>query len=200
MTILELKPEIRSKTTYSVPIIFGDIKYSQRKIFSYTIFKDKVGKEIRFDSKKILRYEFGENKFLSNLTEYTPQNEIERNIKFELISRDEDNIKFRDWTIKNGDGNHCQFELSESKSLWRFNFHRVNSFLGYRISGEISLNEMGDFKEERYYQYDTTKKSKELKWVLVNEYDYINNKLDEVANYIFENGWSLPNEMQNYLK
>jgi len=200
MTILEYNPKIRSKTTYLVPIYFGDKKHSQKKFFSYTIFVNKLAKEIRFDTKKVLIYKFGEDNFLSELREYTSENELERKIRFELISKEDGNIKFKDWTIENGDGNHCNFEFDDVNKTWKFSFHRVNSFLGYQISGEISLNKMGDFKEETYFQFDNLKKGKELKWDLVNEYEYFNNKLDEIANYILENGWSLPNEMKEYLK
>lgn len=198
MTILEFNPKIRTKTTYQVPIIFGDIKYEQKKIFSYTIFNNKSASEIRFNTKNVFVYKFGEDNFLSELNEYKTEKELNKRTKFELISKEEKNIKFRDWTPGNGDGNHCSFEFDEDEKIWRFSFHRVDSFLGYQISGEVSLNKMGDFEEERYFQFDNQKRGKELKWVLVNEYEYFNNKLDEVANYILENGWNLPNTMKEY--
>lgn len=200
MTILEYNPKIRSKTTYFVPVNFGEKNYGQKRVFSYTIFNDKSAKEIRFDDKKVLIYKFGENSFLTELSEYKSENELERKTRFELINKEEKQIKFRDWTPENGDGNHCNFEFDEDEKIWKFSFQRVNSFLGYKISGEISLNKMGDFEEERYYQNDNQKKRRELQMVLTNEYEYFDNKLDEIANHILENGWNLTNEMKEYLK
>lgn len=198
--ILEYDPKIRSKTTFIVPINFGEKKYGQKRLFSYTVFEEGAAKEIQFDSKKVLIYKFSEDNFLSELYEYKSEKELEKKTKFELIKKEKQNIRFRDWTPGNGDGNHCSFEFDNNDKLWRFSFHRAYSFLGYRISGEISLNTMGDFLEERYFQFDYEKKRKDLYLVLVNEYDYFNNKLDTIANYVLENGWDLPQEMKEYLK
>lgn len=200
MTILEYNPKIRSKTTYIVPMKFGEEKYSEKKIFSYTLFENKSAKEFRFDSNRILIYKFGENNFLSEIAEYKSETELERRTKFELIKKEELDIRFKDWTPENGDGNHCHFKFDEKEEIWKFSFHRVDSFLGYQIKGEISLNEMGDFKEERYFQSDSKKRKYELIRVLVNEYEYFNNKLDEIANYVLQNGWNIPEEMKSYLK
>ena len=200
MTILEYNLKIRSKTTYKVPINFGEKRYDQKKIFSYTLFEDKSAKEIRFDSKKVFVYKFSSDNFLSEIAVYNSAKELEKKIEFELISKEERNIKFRDSTPGNGDGNHCAFEFDGNDKLWKFSFHRVDSFLGYHISGEISLNKMGDFYEERYFQFDVKKKRKNLKCVLINEYEYFDNELDEIANYVLENGWNFPQHMKEYLK
>lgn len=195
MTILEKNQRIKSKTTFNVPIKFGDTKFDNRKLFSYTMYKEKIAREIRFPTKEVLIYEFDENNFLKGLSCYNSDDKLKFKTKFELISSENQEMKFIDWTPGNGDGNHGSLIFLPENQQWRISFPRVDSFLGYKKVGIFTTNELGDFIKEEYY--DSVKDV--LETCLINEYEYYNNSLDEIAKNILENGWNLAEDMMNYI-
>jgi hypothetical protein len=57
MTVLEYNSEIRTKTTYTVPILFGEPQYDKKKIFSYSIYdvtKARIKYTIKWEKRKKL--------------------------------------------------------------------------------------------------------------------------------------------------
>ena len=114
------KDNIRAKITKLIPIRFGEIMYSQEKLYSYTIFENYKAKEINFESKNVLIYSFDSNNFLSEISKFNSDNTLIDKTKFELIESYGKCIKFRDWTPQNGDGNHGILEYSEETKLWNF--------------------------------------------------------------------------------
>ena len=195
MTILEIDQRIKSKTTFNIPIKYGDKKLERRNLFSYTLYGDKIAQEVRFSTKEVFVYEFDENNFLKGLSCYNSDDELKFKTKFELISRNDHEIRFKDWTPGNGDGNHGLLIFLPDKQYWRISFPRVNSFLGYKKIGTFTINELGDFVKEEYFDSE----SDVLEICLINEYEYLNNSLDEIAREILNNGWGLTDEMINFI-
>lgn len=168
MTILEFNKKIKSKTTFNAPIKYGDAKLDKRSLFSYTIYDDKRAREIRFTTKEIFIYEFDQNNFLKGFSCYNSDDSLKFKTKFELISKEKHEIRFKDWTPGNGDGNHGTLIYLPENQYWKISFPRVDSFLGYKKVGILRTNELGDFAKEEYYDRD----SNILEVCLINEYEY----------------------------
>lgn len=195
MTILELNPDIVSKTAFIIPTLFGELKYDKRRLFSYSIYESNIVKEVRFCDRKVIIYAFGENKFLSSINIYEGDKKYKINI--ELIEKTETEIKFRDWSPGNGDGNHGTLEILDSGLTRNLRFPRVDSFLGYKMKATFKCNDSGMFLEEHYSQWNDTTKSYKLKMILSNEYTMKTNMVDTLAREILSNGWPTNNKVLN---
>ena len=195
MTILEINGSIKSKTAYSIPIKFGEAQLGKRSLFSYTKYNDSVAKEIRFSTKEVFIYKFDTDGFVKELSCYDSIDKLKFRTKFELISRGKHEIKFRDCTPGNGDGNHGTLIFSEANKNWNLSFHRVDSFLGTKKTGLFTTNDLGDFVKEEYYRRD----DQTLELSLINEYEYFNISLDQIADHILENDWNLPKWMTDFV-
>lgn len=189
MTNLEFNQNIASKTTYSVPVLFGEPKYDNRKLYSYSIYEDNIVKEIRFHDKNIIKYYFDQDNFLSVIDTYNQNNELTRT-KIELIEKSDNKTIFRDSTPGNGDGNHGTFEFKNENRDCELTFHRVNSFLGYNFKGLFKCNELGLFNEEQYFQGDSARRNFKFVRMLTNHYTMKKSKMDNLARKILAKGWS----------
>lgn len=197
MNNLEYNPNIISKTTFNVPVLFGDIQYSKRKLFSYSIYENEVIREIRFLSRKVLRYEYDKQRFLSKIKIYDENNGIET-FEFEFVERSGNHIEFRDWTPGNGNGNHGTLTSIDNGQQYELKFHRVDSYLGYNIKANFKADKMGLFTEEQYFQREKYENSHVLKCVYQNEYALKNSEIDTLAREILTSGW--PNDNDKILK
>ena len=188
MTILTFDENIASKTTYHVPVLFGDPKYDDRKLFSYSIYEDKIVKEVRFAEKEVVIWHFDQSNFLSLIETYNESNQLLKT-KIEFIEKTDGKFIFRDWTPGNGDGNHGTLSFVNGRQNCELNFHRVDSFLGYHIKGVFKCNELGLFVEEKYYQWDLGQKEYIFAKMVVNEYTMKEHQIDKVARKVLADGW-----------
>lgn len=196
MTHIEINPKIKSKTTFNVPVLFGAPQPEKKKLFSYTIFDKKIAKEIRFASSEVYIYKFDKNNFIKEITVYNSDNTIKSKTKFEFTSKEEGVIKFLDWTPGGRTANKATLKYSSDKGCWKLTFHRVSTFIGYKKYGLYTTNELGDFSEEKYYDgYKDV-----LEKYLVNNYEYFENSLDNIARNILKNGWIMSKEELDYIK
>ncbi len=178
---------IRRKTTYKLPIIFGTETATKKKLYSYSIFKkDFETTEIVFETKQILVYKYNPiSLFLDSLEVYNENNERIKRYYFDMVKNDLEMIEFKESYFER-DKNVCIGYLEKSENHHKLSFHRVDSFLGYRKIINMFENDFGDYIREEHYE----KKKDILEFVLENEYEYYESGLEKLALTILENGWS----------
>lgn len=186
--MLFYNPNIRRRTTYKRQLVFG--KPQERKLYSYSIFDNFEIIELVFAEKTTKRFQYNiESKFLDSLREYDEKNELKRKYFFDIINKNECLIEFKESFLKRdnqaGSRGRLIFEKSASLSKCYLSFHRVESFLGYRIKVKIDRNLYGDFIIEEHY----CEKNDELQFVLEHEYEYFENELEVTSNKILKFGW-----------
>lgn len=185
--MLFYNPNIRRKTTYKRLPLFGELK--DRNLYSYSIYDDYEVKEILFDEKKVKCYKYNrQNAFLDSLEIYNEKNEMERRYYFDITANGPNQLEFKESSFKRTPQVGCRGKLLKSsvelgESV--LTFHRVDSFLGYRIKLNISENKNGDYLEEAYFDI----KQDKLLYVLENEFEYYENELEQIAKNILNKGW-----------
>lgn len=189
MTILEFNSEIRTKTTYAVPVLFGEPQYDKKKILSYSIYDNNVINELKFKQNRLKKYFFDKTNFLSRIETYNKSSRLETRVNFELIEKKENNILFRHFFVNTEVGNHGRLEIQNETNTSVLKFTRVNSFLGYKIQAHFIGNDISLFQEEHHFKYD--KDQLFLESVYLNSYEMKINFLDKLANKILSQGWTL---------
>jgi hypothetical protein len=178
---------IRRKITFKIPIIFGTETVTKKKLYSYSIFrKDFETTEIVFELKQILVYKYNPlTLFLDSLEVYNENNERIKRYYFDIVNDSLEMTEFKESFFER-DKNVCRGYLEKNGNYHKLSFHRVDSFLGYRKVVNLYLNEFGDYIREEHYE----KKKDILEYVLENEYEYYESKLEKLALAILENGWN----------
>jgi hypothetical protein len=199
--MLYYNPNIRRKITYKIPVLFGAEQKEKKHLHSYSIFTDDFKeKEIVFNERRTYFYEYNPKKnFLDSLKIFNEFNELIRNIYFEIVEKENSNIVNREDSIilefkharrKWSDVCHGYFEHmidNYDREYIRLYFHRVNSFLGYKVVLKLFKNKEGDFVREEFYD----SQNDVLQFVLENNYEYIETDLEKRAQFILQNGWDL---------
>jgi len=187
--MLFYNPNIRRKITYKRPLIFG--KPQERVLYSYSIFENLEVIEIVFDEKITNKYQYNiESKFLDSLRVYDRNNELKRKYFFDITKQEDNFLEFKESYFKRDNQAGCYgkllYETSGHKGNCNLTFHRVDSFLGYKIKLKIFRNNCGDFSVEEYY----SEKNDELQYILENEFEYFESELEVRAKNILRNGWN----------
>ncbi|MDD2305408.1 MAG: hypothetical protein PHP53_11975 [Prolixibacteraceae bacterium] len=199
--MLYYNPNIRRKTTYKIPVIFDEEQIEKKELHSFSIFtEDFKEKEIVFNEKKINVYEYNpKNNFLDSLKVFNENNEMIKRYYFDIVDKEDSHfvdrkdsiiLEFRE-SLYQRNRNVCYgyLELKDDNQVYHYklSFHRVDSFLGYKVKVKLFKNEEGDFIREEFYN----SKNDLLQFVLENKYEYIETDLEKRAQFILQNGWDL---------
>ena len=149
--MLLYNPNIRRKTTFKIPIIFGKETPSKKQLYSYSIFKiDFEITEIVFETKQILVYKYNPiSLFLDSLEVYNENNERVKRYYFDIVKNDFEMIEFKESYFER-DKNVCRGYLEKNGNYHKLSFHRVDSFLGYRKIINLFKNNFGDYIREEH--------------------------------------------------
>ena len=199
ITSIEIKPKIRALTTYSVPIIHGTVRYEDKKLHSYSVYKKNKKEEVIFKDEKVALYEYDSNHLLASKSIFDSNGKLENIINFRVCEKNSDTINIEDWSNKDKSPNIGYFDRINETGNWNLFFSRVYSNLGYKISVEYIVNKDDDCVEERHFQFDKKQKQRLLKAVFVHDYQYHEMTLDIIHRYIFDHGWNISREMSDYL-
>ncbi len=191
MINLVLNKAIRSRTTYEIPVLFGNKQMDKKTLFSYSKFMNNICEEVIFPDKNVAIHEYDKNEFIRSTKIYNSHNEIVKSTIFEFKEKNEQGYFFIDRTLAGPSGNSAFFGINEADSTWSLYFNRVDSFLGYKKKAKFQFNEDGDPIEESQYSYEINSSHPILERVFIHSYDYINRKLDDIHNDIMKNGWSI---------
>lgn len=190
---------IRRKVTYKLPVIFDEVQVEKRELYSYSIFSDDFKeKEVLFSERKINIYQYNpETQFVDTLKIYDEYGDMVKRYSFSLICFEDSNlVTNRDSLVHifkhspvNLNKNVClgYIDLINESDLeyFRLRFHRVDSFLGYKVEVKYHKNSEGDFFKEEYYDAST----KRLLFVLLSNFEYMETELEKRAQHILQNGW-----------
>ncbi|MEI6755353.1 MAG: hypothetical protein WCK78_19615 [Paludibacter sp.] len=178
---------IRRKTTFKIPVIFGEENVTKKELYSYSIFtKELEVKEIVFELKQVFVFKYNPTTlFLDSLEIYNNKNERIRRYYFDLITNESNSLKFKESFFER-DKNVCIGYLEKQADFHELSFHRVDSFLGHRKVVKLLENEYGDYIREEHYEW----KKDILEYVLENMYEYYESSLDKLSSTILENGWN----------
>ncbi len=187
--MLFYNPNIRRKVTYKRSLIFG--KPQERVLYSYSIYEDFEVIEFVFDEKTTKKYQYNiESNFLDSLRVYNENNELNRKYFFDITKQDDIFLEFKESYFKRDNQAGCfgklEYENSGREGNCNLTFHRVDSYLGYKIKLKIFRNDCGDFSVEEYY----SEKNDELQYILENEFEYFESGLEVLAKNILRNGWN----------
>ena len=188
--MLFYNPNIRRKITYKKTVIFG--RPQERKLYSYSIFENFEEIEFVFDEKITNKYQYNiETNFLDSLKVYGENNEMKKRYFFDITQQDSNILEFKESFFQRDNKTGCYgklvYESTEQENNYcNLTFHRVDSYLGYRIRLRITRNNNGDFSVEEFY--DT--KTDELQFILENEFEYFESELEIMAQKILKNGWN----------
>ncbi|MEI8205040.1 MAG: hypothetical protein WCH34_18625 [Bacteroidota bacterium] len=187
--MLFYNPNIRRKTTYKRLVVFG--KPQERKLYSYSFFENFQEIELVFDEKITKRFEFNPmTNFLDSLHIYEVNEKFKNRFYFDITLQDNNILEFKESFFERNKQARCKgrlvCETNNQKNNCILSFHRVDSYLGYRIKLKIKRNGVGDFSVEEFYD----SKTNELMYILENEFEYFVNELEIKANNILNNGWS----------
>jgi hypothetical protein len=201
MDFLHLNLNIRTKTTYIIPVLFGEFKYENKRLFSYSIYEKHKIKEVRFESNTVLIYSFDENKNLKRIEEYDKFNKLIKETKIEIIKREPDEIIIHDWTVGGRVPNVGTISTTEFDKISLLRFHRVNSFLGYKSKVKIIDNNEGLVQETMHFERGDLSKmlSDKPLFSLLYKYEMKVNTLDTICMKILNDGWGLSIEEQNII-
>ena len=89
MINLVLNKEIRSRTTYEIPVLFGNPQMNKKKLYSYSVFNESICDEIIFDDKSVAKHIYDSNCFLKSSIMYNSENVIVKSLQFEFLDKDE---------------------------------------------------------------------------------------------------------------
>lgn len=170
---------IRRKTTYKIPLLFGDEKKAKRELYSYSIFAEHEAQEVVFETQNVNVYKYDPiSNFIESLEVYNNKNERITKYVFNIIKNEPELFEF--------EHARCHGYLKNThKEYGTLSFSHVNSFWGYRRKIKLFKNEAGDFIREEFYEY----KIDILEYVLENEFEYYNSNLESKVLDILENGW-----------
>jgi hypothetical protein len=189
MITLEFNPNIRSKKTYKVPINLGEALYDKRKLFSYSIYEDNIIREFIFGENRVLKYIFDDTGFLRQIEKYSENGNQEYSTSFELLEKENQNIRFREYFRRSQAGNHGHLQFNQETKSFSLTFHRVNSYFGYKVEAIYLGNDLSLAIEEQYYKCETERPI--LENILLNTYEMKINSLDHLVSKIISDGWSL---------
>ncbi len=190
MTILEYNPNVCSKTTYEVPVLFGVPRYEKRSLFSYSIYENNIVQEVRFKDRLVLKYYFDAANLLERIDRYDERNNL-YSMQFTNKEKADGLILIEQITLDRGANVRCVFKKDDVKEQWSLTFlGRVDSFLGNKISGVFNGVKDSTFQEERYFQRKTFSGPMEFKIMLQNEYVMKDQRIDEIARGILSEGWN----------
>ncbi|MDP3453190.1 MAG: hypothetical protein Q8R90_09570 [Bacteroidales bacterium] len=199
MINLVLNTEIRSRTTYEIPVLFGNPQMNKKKLYSYSVFNESVCDEIIFDDKSVAKHIYDSNCFLKSSIMYNSENVIVKSLKFEFLDKDEKGFNFIDWTPGGMTGNNARYYYDDSEKNWKLMFRRVDTFLGYKVFAVFKVNEKNDPIEESYLKSNFKDFDPILERLFIHSYEYKSSDLDRIHKYIMEYGWDLSSEMQEYI-
>lgn len=154
MVILKFNPEIRTKLSYSVPVSYGDPQYEKKKMFSFSLYENNVIREIVFLQNRVVKHYFNQNQFLSTIENFDQSSKLVRAVNFELFEESDTRLKFREFLHFSEVGNHGILE-NQGNDQFYLGFHRVASYLGYKISAKFFGNNLSLFKEEHYFKEES---------------------------------------------
>lgn len=200
--MLFYNPNIRRKITYKIPVIFDEEQEERKELYSYSVFtEDFKVKEIVFNERIINIYQYNqENHFLDSLKVYNDLNEMIKRYYFDIVEKEDSIRSDRSDSIileflqsvyeRNHNSCHGFLEIKDDSQgeYYKLSFHRVHSFLGYKIVLKLFKNENGDFIREEFYD----SKSDMRQFVLENKYEYYQSDLEKRAQNILKNGWFGP--------
>lgn len=187
---------IRRKTTYKIPVLFDEILYEKKEVYSYSIFTEEFReREIFFDEKLVYLFEYNpQTNFANSLIIYDEKGEIKVRYFFDIIDKKDSKyihmndsliLEFKEsYNFKDKNVVHGYFEKIDNKHTKLF-FGRVQSYLGYKLSLNLLKNEEGDFVREEYYDSETGL----LKFILENKYEYYEPEIEKKAQKILKDGW-----------
>lgn len=199
--MLYYNPNVRRKITYKIPVLFGEEQKEKKHLHSYSIFTDDFKeKEIVFNMRQIYVYEYNPKKnFLDSLKIFNEINELIGRIYFDIVDKEDSNYVTRKDSIilefKHAHrkwSNVCHGYVEHmidnyEQEYFRLYFHRVNSFLGYKVQVKLFKNKEGDFVREEYYD----SQNDILQFVLENNFEYIETDIEKRAQFILRHGWDL---------
>ena len=186
---LILNRAIRSKTTMSAPILFGEPQYDKCNLFSYSIYGKGIISEVRFIEKRVVKHFFDIENRLINIEVYDQTNTLIIATKFEVRHITDSLILFHDWTNMGKTPNIGSLRYDPSDEIWKLSFNRRYSFLGYRTQGKIEVNTSHLMEKESYFTFDSLTKQHVLKKAFINQYEMVNKPIEEFAAKILRNGW-----------
>ena len=128
MINLVLNKDIRSRTTYEIPVLFGNPQMDQKKLYSYSIFSENTCEEVIFIDKTVAKHVYDINNFLKSTTVYNSENKIVRSDKFEFTEKIEKGYDFIDRSLCGTVGNSARYCYSDDEKFWKLNFNRVILF------------------------------------------------------------------------
>ena len=197
--MLFYNPNIRRKITYKLPILFDEVQVEKKEIYSYSVFTDDYKeKEIVFKERKINVFQFNqESNFMDSLKVYNEKNKLVIKHFFSKVDRKNsimvnrpDSIIFefkesndpRYFTTCHG---YLKYINDNQREYYNLSFHRVRSYLGYKVNVKLFKNDEGDFYREEFYNSE----NETIEYVLENKFEYIETDLETRAQSILQNGW-----------
>lgn len=198
MDFFQLNLNIRTKKTYHIPVLFGELKYEHKKLYSYSIYEKHKIRELRFAANEVVIYSFDENKNLTRIDVYDKGNKLIKEAKIRIIKRESDEMVFEDWTAGGNPPNIGTIvKIDDETSM--LTFSRVNTFLGYKSKVSMIKNKEGLTEEAIHFEAGNTKKHEtdKLQYALLYAYEMKINALDHIAAKILNQGWTLnPDELE----
>lgn len=188
---------ISKKISLEVPIRFGVEKGEDCTLFSYSIYENRKIREVRFNERIVVNYNFDNSLFLHSREVFDEFGTFVTGEKYELKEESDSILRFREYDKYSNVGNIGTIKKNENGEM-SLSWHRVDSYMGYKVKATFHGESLGQILKEEYYRFDLPVET--LTKVLKNQIKYKNCDLDLISKEILFKRWPSENELQPLLK